>query len=155
MSESITVIEGVEGFEALAGQEAAVSEWRTIDQAQVNAFADATGDHQWIHTDPERAKDSPFGGTIVHGYFILSLHPSLLYSAIEVRGHGSSINYGLNKVRFVSPLPTGSRVRLRIAVASVDRNDGGWQVTWNLTWEREGGDKPVCVAETISRYRSA
>jgi acyl dehydratase len=153
MEQVSTVIEGVEGFEAVAGQEVAVSDWRTIDQDQVNAFADATGDHQWLHVDVERAAKTPFGGTIVHGYFILSLHPSLLYSVVEVRGYDSSINYGLNKVRFVSPLPVGSAVRLRVSVAAVERTDGGWQVTWKLTWEREGGERPVCVAETISRYR--
>ena len=147
----MVTIDGVDELRAKVGQEVAVSDWKQITQEDVNAFAEATGDHQWIHVDPERAKDSPFGGTIVHGYFTLSLHPVLLYSAIEVTGFRMGVNYGLNKVRFVSPLPTGSKVRLRAEIKAVDDITGGVQITWGMTWEREDGDKPVCVAESITR----
>jgi acyl dehydratase len=145
-------IEGPEGLQAKVGEEVGVSGWRQITQDEVNAFAETTGDDQWIHVDVERAKkESPFGGPIVHGYFTLSLHPVLMYEAIEVTGFAMAVNYGLNKVRFVSPLPVGDKVRMRVAVAAVEEIKGGVQTTWNLTWEREGGEKPVCVAESISR----
>jgi len=134
------------------GQEVAVSDWLTITQAQVNLFADATHDHQWIHVDEERAKDGPFGAPIAHGFLTLSLLPKLLESSIEVRESRMGVNYGLNKVRFTSPVPVGSRLRARAKLLAADGIDsGGYQFTWNVTIEREGSDKPACVAESITR----
>jgi len=133
------------------GQEVAVSDWLTITQEQVNLFAEATGDHQWIHVDPERAKEGPFGSTIGHGYLTLSLLPVASYEVIPRQG-GMGINYGLNRVRFPAPVPVDSRVRASFEVVSVDEFEGGAQVTMTATVEREGGDKPVCVAEVVFRY---
>jgi acyl dehydratase len=136
----------------LVGQEVAVSDWVTITQEQVNLFADATGDHQWIHVDVERAKQGPFGGPIAHGFLTLSLLPKLIESAIEIRESSMGVNYGLNKVRFTSPVPVGSRLRARTKLLAADTIDnGGYQFTWNVTIEREGSDKPACVAESINR----
>ena len=134
------------------GQEIAVSDWLTISQEQVNLFADATGDHQWIHVDVERAKAGPFGGPIAHGFLTVSLLPKLLESSIEVRESRMGVNYGLNKVRFTAPVPVGSRLRARTTLLEAKPIDNdGWQMTWNVMIEREGSDKPVCVAESISR----
>ena len=133
------------------GDELGPTEWLTVDQARVDAFADATGDHQWIHVDEERAKDGPFGRTIAHGYLTLSLLP-LFYSTIySIEGVRMGINYGANKVRFLNPVPVGSRLRGSIEVGEVKRlpNDGA-QVTWNVTVELDGSDKPACYAEAIS-----
>ena len=136
----------------LAGQEVAVSDWVTITQEQVNLFADATGDHQWIHVDVERAKAGPFGGPIAHGFLTLSLLPKLIESAIEIRESRMGVNYGLNKVRFTSPVPVGSRLRARAKLLAADRIDNdGYQFTWTITIEREGESKPACVAESINR----
>jgi acyl dehydratase len=136
----------------LAGQEVAVSDWLTITQEQVNLFAQATGDHQWIHVDPERAKAGPFGATIAHGFLTLSLIPKFVESTIEVRETRMGVNYGLNKVRFTSPVPVGSRLRARMKLLAADVIDnGGYQMTWQITIEREGSDRPACVAESISR----
>ena len=136
----------------LVGEEVAVSEWLTITQEQVNRFADATGDHQWIHVDPERAKKGPFGAPIAHGFLTLSLLPKLLESSIELRETRMGVNYGLNRVRFTAPVPVGSRLRSRATLLAADAIDnGGWQFTWSVTIEREGSDKPACVAESISR----
>jgi acyl dehydratase len=136
----------------LVGQEIAVSEWLTITQEQVNLFADATGDHQWIHVDPERAKQGPFGAPIAHGFLTLSLLPKLLESSIELRETRMGVNYGLNRVRFTAPVPVGSRVRSRAKLLAADAIDnGGWQFIWSVTIEREGSDKPACIAESISR----
>jgi acyl dehydratase len=136
-----------------AGDTFGPSSWVEVPQARIDAFADATGDHQWIHVDPERAKDGPFGTTIGHGYLTLSLLPAMSYEAIprdpSVR---MGINYGLNRVRFPSPVPVGSRVRASFVVDQVDEADWGAQVTMTATVEREGGDKPVCVAELVFRY---
>ena len=137
---------------AVVGQEVAVSDWITVTQEQVNLFAQATGDHQWIHVDVERAKAGPFGAPIAHGFLTLSLIPKLFESAIEIRNTGMGVNYGLNKVRFTSPVPVGSRLRGRMklqACEPVDNN--GMQMTWHVTVEREGSDKPVCIAETLAR----
>jgi acyl dehydratase len=134
------------------GTEIAVSDWVTITQEQVNLFAQATGDHQWIHVDVERAKAGPFGAPIAHGFLTLSLLPRLVESAIEVRNSRMGVNYGLNKVRFTAPVPVGSRLRARIkllALESIENN--GVQGTWLVTMEREGSDKPVCIAESVSR----
>jgi len=137
---------------AHAGQEVAVSDWVTITQEQVNLFADATGDHQWIHVDVERAKAGPFGGPIAHGFLTLSLLPKLIESAIEIRESRMGVNYGLNKVRFTAPVPVGSRVRARAKLLSADGIDNnGYQLTWQVTIELEGSEKPACVAESINR----
>jgi acyl dehydratase len=127
------------------------SAWIEVTQERINGFADATGDHQWIHVDPEKAKDGPFGGTIGHGYLTLSLLPVASYEVVPRQG-GMAINYGLNKVRFPAPVPVGSRVRATFEVIDLDEQDWGGQATMRATVEREGGDKPVCVAETIFRY---
>ena len=142
-------------LKALVGQEVAVSDWVEISQERVNQFAEATGDHQWIHLDVERCKrESPFGGPIAHGYLTLSLLPMLMQSSVRMTDVRMAVNYGLNKVRFPAPVPVGSRVRSRTTVLSVEDIEGGAQVTWQVTVEREGGDKPVCVAESISRRYS-
>jgi acyl dehydratase len=139
-------------LKTLVGQEVAVSDWVEITQEQVNQFAEATGDHQWIHLDVERCKrESPFGGPIAHGFLTLSLLPMLMQSSLRMTDVRMGVNYGLNKVRFPAPVPVGSRVRSRATLLSVEDIEGGAQVTWKVTIEREGGDKPVCVAESISR----
>jgi acyl dehydratase len=135
------------------GRELATSRWVEITQARIDQFADATGDHQWIHVDPPRAAaESPFKTTIAHGFLTLSLVSSLLRDAIKPAGLRMAINYGLNRVRFVSPVPSGSRIRGRFAVGGVEEAGGSIQATWNVTIEREGGDKPACVAEWLVRY---
>jgi acyl dehydratase len=128
------------------------SSWIEIPQERIDAFADATDDHQWIHVDPERAKDGPFGGTIAHGYLTLSLLPSASYEVVPRQGGSMSINYGLNRVRFPAPVPVGSRVRATFEVVGIDEQDWGGQATMQATIERDGGDKPVCVAEIVFRY---
>ncbi len=139
----------------LVGQEVAVSDWVDITQERVNLFADATGDHQWIHIDVERSrKESPFGGTVAHGFLTLSLLPMLMQMALVMSDVKMGVNYGLNKVRFPAPVPVGSRLRGRMTLLSVEDIPGGAQVTWQVTMEREGSDKPVCVAESISRRYS-
>jgi acyl dehydratase len=127
------------------------SSWLDVPQERIDQFAEATGDHQWIHVDPEKAKDGPFGGTIAHGYLTLSLLPVASYEVVP-RSGGMAINYGLNKVRFPAPVPVGSRVRATFEVIELDEQDWGGQATMRATVEREGGDKPVCVAETVFRY---
>ncbi len=137
---------------ALVGQEVAVSDWITITQEQVNLFAQATGDHQWIHVDVEKARAGPFGGPIAHGFLTLSLIPKFFETTMEIRNTRMGVNYGLNKVRFTAPVPVGSRLRARMKLLACEpvENDGV-QVTWLVTIEREGGDKPVCIAESVSR----
>jgi acyl dehydratase len=127
------------------------SSWVDIPQSRIDAFAEATGDHQWIHVDPEKAKDGPFGTTIGHGYLTLSLLPAASYEVVPRQG-GMGINYGLNKVRFPAPVPVDSRVRATFEVLELDEQDWGGQATMRATVEREGGDKPVCVAEVVFRY---
>ena len=127
------------------------SSWIDVPQSRIDAFAEATGDHQWIHVDPERAKDGPFGTTIGHGYLTLSLLPAASYEVVPRQG-GMGINYGLNKVRFPSPVPVGSRVRATFEVLELDEQEWGGQATMRATVERDGGDKPVCVAEVVFRY---
>jgi len=127
------------------------SSWVEIPQSKIDAFAEATGDHQWIHVDPERAKAGPFGTTIGHGYLTLSLLPAMSYEVVP-RSGGMGINYGLNRVRFPSPVPVDSRVRGTFEVVSVEEHEWGGQVTMQATVERDGGDKPVCVAELVFRY---
>ena len=139
-------------LKSLVGQEIAVSDWVQISQERVNQFAEATGDYQWIHLDVERCKrESPFGGPIAHGFLTLSLLPMLMQNSVRMTDVRMGVNYGLNKVRFPAPVPVGSKVRSRTTVLSVEDIEGGAQVTWQVTIEREGGDKPVCVAESISR----
>ena len=138
---------------ALVGQEVVVSDWTTITQEQVNQFAQATGDHQWIHVDVEKAKAGPFGGPIAHGYLTLSLLPQFFISSLKVEETRMGVNYGLNKVRFPAPVPVGSRLRGRMKLLKCEPIDqGGVQMTWETTVEREGGTKPVCVAESMARY---
>ena len=134
------------------GEQLGYSEWHTVTQEQISAFADATGDHQWIHVDPVAAAKGPFGTTIAHGYLTLSLIPMLASQVSRVEGVRMGVNYGLNKVRFPAPVPVGSRVRAGVRLKSVDDIDGGAQIVNEVTIEREGGDKPSCVAETVARY---
>jgi len=135
---------------ALVGTEVAVSDWITVTQEQVNQFAEATGDHQWIHVDVERAKSGPFGGPIAHGFLTLSLLPKFFASAMKIVQAGMGVNYGLNKVRFTSPVPVGSRLRARMTLlACTPVQNNGVQLTWEVKVEREGSEKPVCVAESL------
>jgi acyl dehydratase len=134
-----------------AGDEYGPSTWVDVTQEKIDAFADATGDHQWIHVDPERAAAGPFGTTIAHGYYTLSLLPSASYEVVPREG-GMGINYGLNRVRFPAPVPVGSRVRASFRVDEVEQQEWGGQATMTATVEREGGDKPVCVAQVVFRY---
>lgn len=148
------VIEGIEELKSLTGQEVGASDWFEITQERINAFADATEDHQWIHLDAQRAKtDSPFKSTIAHGFLTLSLLPHLASEAVTVRGDFKmGINYGLNRLRFVSPVATGSRVRARLTLQAVEEVSGGIQITWAVTVEAEGAQKPSLVAEWLVRY---
>ncbi|QEU95418.1 MaoC family dehydratase [Streptomyces kanamyceticus] len=135
------------------GEQLGYSDWLEIDQKRIDLFADATGDHQWIHVDTERAAQGPFKTTIAHGYLTLSLLPSLVPQIMRVEGMRMGLNYGTDKVRFPSPVPVGSRLRATAALTDVsDTKDGGVQVTATVTVEREGGDKPSCVAQSVSRY---
>jgi acyl dehydratase len=134
------------------GEEVGTSEWFEVTQEKINQFADATGDHQWIHVDLERAKQGPFGGTIAHGYFTLSLAPILMRDIVAVQGAKMGLNYGVNRVRFTNPVKVGKRVRLHAKVAEAKEIEpNGIQVTYDLTFEVEGEDKPACIAQTISR----
>ena len=144
--------ETLQELAALVGQPVATSDWITVTQAQINQFAQATGDHQWIHIDEERAKAGPFGAPIAHGFLTLSLIPQFFASAIHIAQTRMGVNYGLNRVRFVGPVPVNSRLRANIKLMVADSIDqGGFQFTWEVTTEREGASKPVCVAESISR----
>ncbi|MBT9477548.1 MaoC family dehydratase [Polaromonas sp.] len=137
---------------ACTGQEVAVSDWITITQQQVNLFAEATGDHQWIHVDPEKARSGPFGGPIAHGFLTLSLLPRFFESSFEITGSRMGVNYGLNKVRFTAPVPVGSRLRARMKLLSAEPMEpAGMQMIWEVTVECEGLAKPVCIAESIVR----
>ena len=135
------------------GQELGVSDWHLVTQEEINSFAEATHDHQWIHLDVERAKkESPFGGPVAHGYYTLSLAPHLMSQIWGVQGVKMGVNYGLNKLRFPSPVPIGSRIRARSTLNNVEDVKGGMQVTVGLAFEKEGQDKPACVAEGLYRY---
>ena len=137
----------------LAGREIGVSDWLVVAQDRIDAFADATGDRQWIHVDAERARtETAFGTTIAHGFLTLSLVSALVRDAVAVDGVRMALNYGLNRVRFVSPVPSGSRIRARVALAKIDDLSDSIQAIWNVTIERDGGDKPAVVAEWIVRY---
>jgi acyl dehydratase len=146
-----TVINGLDELKGKIGEELGVSEWHDVTQERVDAFAEATEDHQWIHVDPDRAKETPFGGTIAHGLYTLSLGPKFSYATFTIEGIAFGLNYGYNKVRFPAPLPVGSKVRMRATLSEVTDIPGGVQIVVTQTFEREGGDKPVCVAESVSR----
>ncbi len=137
---------------ACVGQEIAVTDWFTVTQQHIDQFAGATGDHQWIHVDPERAQAGPFGATIAHGYLTLSMLAGFLGGAYRIGNLRMGVNYGLNKVRFMAPVPVGSRLRARVQLLEATPIEGGMQLAWRSTIEREGADKPVCVAEPLARY---
>ncbi|MDH2391455.1 MULTISPECIES: MaoC family dehydratase [Streptomyces] len=146
------VFTSADELRAGVGEQLGHSDWLEIEQKRIDLFAEATGDHQWIHVDPERAAAGPFGGTIAHGYLTLSLLPVFVPQILRVEGMTMGVNYGANKVRFPAPVPVGSRLRASAVLEDVTEAGGGVQVTAVVTVEREGGDKPVCVAETVSRY---
>jgi acyl dehydratase len=148
-----TIIDGLDGLKATTGQHLGYSDWMEVTQDRVNLFADATGDHQWIHVDVEKAKAGPFGGPIAHGYLTLSLGPVLIPQVFAVSGVVMGVNYGAGKVRFPSPVPVGSKVRAGVVLQGVEEVGGGAaQVTLEVTFECEGATKPSCVAEIIFRY---
>lgn len=141
----------VTDLQPLVGEEIGISDWITVTQERIQLFADATGDHQWIHLDAERAAQGPFGTTIAHGFLTLSLLPQMGTSAMEVRDTRMGVNYGLGKVRFPAPVPAGSRLRGRFKLLKYEPLEGGAQITMECTMEREGSEKPVCVAESLAR----
>lgn len=151
----MTTFASLADLTAAVGTELGTSEWHTVDQARVNLFAEATGDHQWIHVDPVRAKDSPFGGTIAHGYLTLSLLPVLAKECYGVEGIAMALNYGSDKVRFPAPLPVGTAVRATAVLVSADEVPGGVQAVVRFTISSEASPKPHCVAETITRFYPA
>ncbi len=142
---------GLEEVRSHVGKELGVSEWKLVTQKDIDEFAAVTGDDQWIHVDVERAKQGPFGGTIAHGYYTLSLAPRFSYDMFKFEGFAFGVNYGLNRVRFPAPMPVGGKVRMRAVLASVEDIPGGAQITSELTFEHEGSEKPVCVAESLAR----
>ncbi|RZF04833.1 MaoC family dehydratase [Streptomyces albidoflavus] len=146
------IFASVDELRAAVGEQLGHTDWLEIEQKRIDQFAEATGDHQWIHVDPEQAKEGPFGTTIAHGYLTLSLLPVFGPQLISVEGVRMGVNYGVNKVRFPAPVPVGSRLRATAQVTEVSEVTGGIQVTTVFTVEREGGDKPVCVAEAVVRY---
>ncbi|HST37872.1 MAG TPA: MaoC family dehydratase [Conexibacter sp.] len=146
---------GIDELRAAAGEEIGVSAWHAVTQAEIDAFAEVTGDRQWIHVDRERAASSPFGGTIAHGLLTLSLGPRLLEELLTVEGVAFGVNYGYGRVRFPAPVPAGSRVRMRATLLAVEEVAGGVQATIEQRFEREGSDKPVCVAESLGRFYAA
>jgi len=142
--------DGIEELRTAVGTHLGYSDWHTVTQQQIDTFAEATGDHQWIHVDPERAAQGPFGTTIAHGYLTLSLIPKLVWQVYRVENVAMGINYGANKVRFPAPVPVDSRVRAGVELVSLEPGGGGFQCVARVTVEREGADKPACVAETVS-----
>jgi len=150
---AVTTFEGIDEVRAAVGRHLGWSDWTEVTQAQVDTFAEATGDHQWIHVDVERARaESPFGGPIAHGYLTLSLTNLFLPQVVEVRGVSLGVNRGTGKIRFPAPVPVGSRLRGGVELVAVDDVAGGIDTTMLITVERQGGDKPVCVVESLSRY---
>ena len=147
-------VDGIEGLKSVEGQHLGYSDWIEISQEMVNTFADATGDHQWIHVDVERAKAGPFGAPIAHGYLTLSLTPRLLPQILTATGFAMGVNYGTEKVRFPSPVPVGSRLRMGAELSEVNEIQGGAQCTIGVTFEVEGSSKPSCVAAVVFRYYS-
>ncbi len=146
-----TVINGIEDLKARVGEHLGYSDYHVIDQDQVNLFADATGDHQWIHVDVEKAKAGPFGGPIAHGYLTLSLAPMLVSEVMSVEGVSMGVNYGINKLRFPAPVPVGSKLRMGAELLEVTEIAGGAQYVVKLTFEVEGAEKPSCVADCVYR----
>ena len=144
-------INGIEDLKERVGQELGVSEWHEVSQTEIDAFAEATDDHQFIHVDPERAKQTPFGSTIAHGLYTLSLGPKFSYAMFSVENIAFGLNYGYDKVRFPAPVPVNSKVRMRAELVSVDDIPGGVQFKVKQTFEVEGSEKPVCVAESLAR----
>jgi len=142
---------GLDVIKSHVGKELGVSDWLEVTQDKIDRFAEVTADDQWIHIDTERAKQTPFGGTIAHGYYVLSLAPRFSYDTFSFEGLGFGLNYGLNRVRFPAPMPVGGKVRMRSKLLAVEEISGGAQITTELVFEREGGDKPVCVAESLAR----
>jgi acyl dehydratase len=143
---------GTQDFKGRVGEHLGYSDWLEITQERVNTFAEATGDFQWIHVDVERAKAGPFGGPIAHGYLTLSVAPTLMKDIFQVDNVSMAVNYGLNKVRFPSPVPVGSKLRVGAQLANVEDVNGGIQATMDLTFEVQGSDKPACVAQIVFRY---
>jgi acyl dehydratase len=139
-------------LKASVGQEIGVSDWHEIPQSQIDLFAEATGDDQWIHIDPDRASTGPYGTTIAHGYLTLSLLAPLMKSTYRIEGATMAVNYGLNKVRFAAPVRVGSRVRVRVSLSSVDDIPNGVQSVWSAVIELEGSEKPACIAEPVTRH---
>jgi len=144
------IFQGLDELEKAVGTHLGHSDWHTVTQEHVDQFAEATGDHQWIHVDPEKASAGPFGGTIAHGYLTLSLISKFAWQIYKVDGLAMGLNYGTNKVRFPAPLPVGSRIRAGVEVVSLTPGRGGRQLVTRVTVEREGGEKPVCVAEIVA-----
>src|SRR5436190_21151743 len=144
-------ITGIDELKSRIGDELGVSEWHEVTQEAIDAFAEITGDHQWIHVDPERARDTPFGGTIAHGLYTLSLGPKFTFELFSIDGFAFGLNYGYGKVRFPAPVPVGSRVRMRATLSNVEDVPGGVQITVTQMFETEGGSEPVCVAESLAR----
>jgi acyl dehydratase len=155
MVPAMRTITGLDELKQAEGETLGTSEWHEVTQDAIDAFADVTGDHQWIHVDPQRAQATPFGGTIAHGYYTLALAPMLTARVLSIEGFAFALNYGLNRVRFPAALPVGGRVRLTARLANLDDIPGGAQMTLELTFEHEGGQKPVCVAETLARVFAA
>jgi acyl dehydratase len=151
----VLTLNGLDEVKSRVGEELGVSDWHEVTQEDIDRFAEVTGDDYWIHIDEEQAKDGPFGGTIAHGYYTLSLAPMFSYRLFSFSGFAFGVNYGLNRVRFPAPMPVGGKVRMRAKLAAVDEIPGGAQITTELTFEREGGEKPVCVAESLSRVYTA
>jgi acyl dehydratase len=148
----VRVFESLAALRESVGEHLGYSDWHTVTQEQINAFADATGDHQWIHVDPEAAAQGPFGTTIAHGFLTLSLLPMLTMQVLRVDGVRMGVNYGLNKVRFPAPVPSGSAIRAGMRILSLEDITAGAQVVNEVTIERDGGDKPCCVAQSVVRY---
>ena len=148
-------INGLDELKKAEGETLGTSSWHEVTQESVNAFADVTGDHQWIHVDPARARETPFGGTIAHGYYTLSLAPRVTEEVVAFENFAFALNYGLDRVRFPTHMPVGGRVRGTARLAEVRDIPGGAQIKIEQTFEREGGDKPVCVSETLARVYGA
>ena len=146
------IINGTAELKSLVGEHLGYSEWMEITQERVNQFADATGDHQWIHTDPDRAADGAYGGTIAHGYLTLSLTNWFLPRVVEVRGFSAGVNYGVDRVRFPAAVPVGSRLRATVELLAADEVPGGLQTTMRITVECDATDRPVCVVDALSRW---
>ncbi|RZA37414.1 MAG: MaoC family dehydratase [Lysobacteraceae bacterium] len=150
---TLRIIESLDALPAWIGKEVACSDWLAVEQSRIQQFADATGDQQWIHTDPERAqRESPYRSTIAHGYLTLSLLPRLVESCLRIDGVGMAINYGLDRVRLPAPVPAGQRVRARVVLERLEAVAGGVQAHWSATVELEHGDKPACIAQMLARY---